>query len=415
MLLRDSLLLPPVKSAGSGLAPEVKVRVSIDERGRVVDVEVVSIRPASEYDEVFRESTIEELLSWRYAPAIEDGEPQATTLEWTVQYQANSDNVPINPARFLPPFLLVREDAEARHARLMSLPLEKKKEILLSYARIGEKYLDRSRRRQFETDRFVVVTDAESPESAGIVGRNLEVALGVVHRLLQPHIEPQPSRLKVLVYLYSRRSSFDAMRAELAGLVGSMATYYAPGLITYSLEVPSSEFLMSFLIHESCHAYSDHQLRRPGFPFPRWLEEGFAEYMGNSQVKKGQLLPGRTLKRKFVLNHFVPRVQVARTGAGWDLKRVQQALRKGEGLTLEELVSADRDIFYGDKSYLYYGTSWLFVHFLRHGEPEWAEESFPLLMLYLAEGYPARAALEAAYDADLEDLQGPFLKYVKSF
>ena len=62
VLLRDTPLRPPVEVAGTNLAPEVKVRVTVDERGRVSDVEVLSIQPESEYDEFFRRNTIEELL-----------------------------------------------------------------------------------------------------------------------------------------------------------------------------------------------------------------------------------------------------------------------------------------------------------------------------------------------------------------
>ena len=122
----------------------------------------------------------------------------------------------------------------------------------------------------------------------------------------------------------------------------------------------------------------------------------------------------RTLKRQFVLNHQIGVLRQT-TGAGWSLGRVQEALRKREGLTLEELVAADRDIFYGDRSHLYYGMSWLLVHFLRHGEPHWAEDNFPTLMLYLAEGYPARAAVETAYGRDLSSLEAPFLEYARKF
>lgn len=415
VLLRGSILLPPVETAGTGLAPEVGVKVDVDERGRITAVDVLSIDPSSEYDEVFRRHTTDELLWWRYAPAIVDGRPAAISLEWKVQYKAGQVTEGTISSSLLPLFLRARGDTEARHARLLSLPLDTQKEILRRYSRVAEKHIDGERRRQYETQRFVVVTDAEHPETAGIVARNLEVSLNVLGRLLQPDLEPQPSHIKLLVYIYAKRSAFDAMREELSAFPFGSAFYYAPGLIVYHLEVPSSDYFQSMLIHEASHAYSDHFLRRPGFTFPRWLEEGFAEYMGNSQVKKGQLLPGRTLKRQFVLNHFTSGARAQATGAGWDLQRVRQALIRREGLALEELVSADRDVFYGDRADLYYGTSWLFVHFLRHGEPGWEDGSFPRMMLYMAEGYPANAALEAAYGRPYRDLEEPFLAYVKKF
>ena len=415
VLLRSSLLQPPAESAGTGLAPEVGVRVDIDERGKVTAVDVRSIDPSSEHDEVFRRHTVDQLLQWRYAPAVVDGQPTATSLEWKVQYQAGKGSGKKSSHGFLPPFLFAQADAEARHARLLSLSLDKQKEVLLRYATVAEKHIDPQRRQRYETERFVVVTDAEHSETASIVARNLEVSLNALGQLLQPHLMPQPSRLKFLVYLYTKRNDFNAMRAELSGLALGLATYYAPGLIVYHLEVSSGEFLLSLLIHEASHAYSDRYLRRPGFSFPSWLEEGFAEYMGNSQIKKGKLLPGRTLKRRFVLNHRATGARVQATVAGWDLKRVRLALARGEGLTLPDLITADRDVFYGDRSFLYYGMSWLFVHFLRHGEPGWEDVNFAKMMLYMAEGYPAQAALEAAYGRGYRAFEAPFLDYVKSF
>ncbi|MEM7584971.1 MAG: energy transducer TonB [Acidobacteriota bacterium] len=416
VLLRSSILQPPVESAGTGLAPEVGVQVDIDERGRVTAVDVRSIKPSSELDEIFRQHTVDQLLQWRYAPAIVDGRPSATSLEWKVQYLAGEEvSSTSSPGGYIPPFLFAKADAEARHAQLLSLPLDKQKEILRRYVTVAEKYIDPQRRQKYETERFVVVTDAEHAETAGIVARNLEVSLSVVGQLLQPHLMPQPTHLKFIVYLYATRNAFSAMRRDLASLSLGEATYYAPGFIIYHLEVPSGEYLQSFLIHEASHAYSDRHVRRPGFSFPRWLEEGFAEYMGNSQIKKGKLLPGRTLKRRFVLNHYTSGARAQNTVAGWDLERVQRALARGEGLTLPELISADRDVFYGDRSNLYYGMSWLFVHYLRHGEPGWEDVNFAQMMLYMAEGYPAKAALETAYGRDTRDFEAPFLDYVKRF
>lgn len=413
VLLRETLLLTPVEATGTGLAPEVKVRVVIDERGRVTTAEVLSIEPSSELDEAFRRSTVAELLRWRYAPAIRDGQPVATRLEWTVQFRVRSEARSVSSTVLLPPEVLLEEEVSSRRQWLLSQPFAKQQELLLSYARVAEKHLDRARRQEFDTPRFKVVTDAENPEAAAIVGRNLEAATNIVHRLLEPHIEPQPARLKVLVYLYSHRVSFLAMRAELMSLGTGEATYYPPGFIIYHLELPS-EAMMSVLIHEATHAYSDRHLRRLFAPYPIWLEEGFAEYMGNSQIKKGELQPGRVLKKRYVLAH-VSGAHLSPTGSGLELEQIQRALRAGEGLSLREMMTDDRNVFYGERSGLYYGTAWLFVHFLRHGEPEWAEDSFPKLLLYLAEGYPTEAALEAAYGKDVSQLEEPFLAYLKKF
>lgn len=417
ILLRETQLLPPVATTGVDHAPEVKVRVAIDDRGKVSTVEVLSIKPTTEYDEVFRQHTIAELEQWRYGPAIENGQPVSETMEWIVQYKAPSSNsINAGPSKsLLPRFIAARRDAEARHQQVLSLPAEKRKEILLSYSQVAEKYLLEGRRQEFSSPRFVVVSDSDSPDLSRVVAHNLEAALNIIQQMTEQHVEPQPDDLKMVVYLYSQRTAFEAMRLDLARFAGDFATYYAPGLIAYYLERSSADYLLSFLIHEASHAYSDHHLRRAGFPFPYWFEEGFAEYMGNSQIKKGQLLPGKTLKRKFVLNHRASGAVNTTTVAGWDLQRVKQALRQGEALSLKEVVSAGRDIFYGDRSDLYYGMSWLLIHFLRHGEAEWQDRQFPTMMLYMAEGYPAAAAVETAYGQDLQGLEQRFLEYARKF
>src|SRR6185503_2573433 len=74
----------PEQTAGSGLAPEAAVKISIDARGAVTKVDVVSITPASEYDELFREALAGTIADWRFAPATENGKPVPSTLDWRV-------------------------------------------------------------------------------------------------------------------------------------------------------------------------------------------------------------------------------------------------------------------------------------------------------------------------------------------
>ena len=89
--LRSPLPWVPDELAGSGLTPEAAVRVSIDERGIVRKVEVLSIRPTTDYDEIVRQELVETLSRWRYAPERRDGVPEATTLEWRVRFPASAE------------------------------------------------------------------------------------------------------------------------------------------------------------------------------------------------------------------------------------------------------------------------------------------------------------------------------------
>lgn len=422
VLLRKSQLLPPVESAGSGLAPEVELQVTVDARGQVETVEVLSIKPPSELDDVFRRNTEKTVSRWRYAPAVENGEPVPVTLRWSVQYrQAPEASAASDEASLLPVSLFLREDANQRHARILGLPLGKRKEILLRYSGIAEQSLDAAYRRQTSTQRFVVVTDAEEPKTAEIVANNLEVTTNVTLGLLGDVVEPRTDELKVLVYLFRTQAALMKAQEALCLSAGyGVGTYLSPGLIVMSLEARSSDALLSDLIHESTHAYSDRFLRRAGFAMPLWMEEGLAEYMANSQIRKGHLEPGRLLRRKYVFihaNNGAPvGITAAHTDGGWNLARIKRAIAAGEGIPLAELVASDHNVFYGDRRNLFYGTSWLLAHFLRHGRPEWEEKKrFPELILYLAEGYPASLAVESVYGLSFEQLEEPFKTYVQKF
>ncbi|MEM1182112.1 MAG: energy transducer TonB [Acidobacteriota bacterium] len=415
LLLRKSPLLPPYKSAGSGLAPEVKLKVEVDRRGAVDSVEVVKVTPSTEYDEIFREHAIAEISTWRWAPAIEGGEAVPATLTWTVQFQVSEGSI-YGGDREIPRTLWLEQSFQRRD-HLHSLSRSKKEEILGRYAEVAERFLVEKNRRHYVSPRFVVVTDSENVDTAGIVAQNLEASFDAVSDLHHPNIEPLKHRLKTLVYLYSTRQAFESARTALLPLTQEKSTYYSPGLITYHLELPSSDFLLSFLIHEASHAYSDHHLRPPGVRFPRWFEEGLAEYMGNSTVKKGQLEVGTVRKRRYVfdMNHFSGGARLARTTAGTDLQTVKKKIRSGEGLTLRQMVDAGRAEFYGPDFPIHYGTAWLFVHYLRHGRSEWEDGRFSKLVLYISEGYSDEAAIREVYGHSLAELEKPFLDYVKTF
>ncbi len=145
------------------------------------------------------------------------------------------------------------------------------------------------------------------------------------------------------------------------------------------------------------------------------MEEGIAEYFGNSRIKKGQLLVGKTLRRKFVLIPYWGVVRAA-TEPGWALKNVKRALYEDREIHLADLIAAEHLTFYGEDRALFYPTAWLFVHFLRHGgDDQEANDRFASLALYLAEGYTSRQALETVYGTGLDELEERFIRYLKRF
>ncbi len=413
VLLRKAILLTPVEAAGTGLAPEVKVKVKIDPAGRVTDVSTLGITPASDFDELFAETTRQVISHWRYAPALNDGTPIATTLEWTVKFQARQAESQFESSgSWLPLATPDPGGAESRRARIVALPLEQRKTLLRRQAEVAEKYLDTALRQRAESPRFVVISDASEPKTAEITAGNLEAVYNIIQGLFGSRITPQPEPYKIVVYMFARRRAFDAMKADLDVLEWSAGFYNPAGLFAFHLEVASMESLFGIMMHEATHAWVDRHLVAPGSYLPRWLGEGFAEYLGNSELRKGQLVPGKTPKAKFVLVMGFGAVR-STPEPRLSLDNVKRKIRSGEGLSVHQLMTADADTFYGEQRSLYYPSAWLLVHFLRHGEASWADQEFPAFMLYVAEGYSAADVLSTVYGASPVEFEERFRTYVR--
>ena len=399
----------PEETAGSGLAPEAAVKISIDERGSVTKVEVVSITPSSEYDELFRRELVEKLSQWRYAPAVENGKPVASTLDWRLRFPARAPALPSVVDVTAP---LVGSDAEQRRSVVLALPQEQRRKLLAAQTATALRFLDPKRKQDASSPRFAVHADADDRKVAAVVANNLEAIFDALAQELLPGISLQPEPYKVQVVVYRDRTSYEQLMTELPVYEWSSGFYCPAGLIAFHLQQPSNDAVMSLLLHEATHAFLDRHVVRPGVALPRWLGEGFADYVGNSRIQDGHLQPGKTLRRTFEMQSGG--LRNVQTTAGGRLDEAKQALRQGQGLGVRAMLDASPQIFYGEKSSLYYASSWLLVHYLRDGAAGWAQARFPQLLLYLAEGYPQMAAFRSVYGAP-EAADADFRKYVKSF
>lgn len=409
VLLRDSLLLTPVETAGTGLAPEVDVRLTVDDRGRVLDVEVLSITPSSAYDDLFRRTVVEALESWRYAPARSDGEPVEATLRWTIQFREKAARSALRWRDRDPG----ADDGDRRMA-VFTLSAAEQEKRLRHLAGIADGQLDPEHRRRAESPRFVVTSDSPDEETAQVIAGNLEAVFGLLDETFGPVMALQPVDYKLMGYAFWDRSSFRGISGSLGRPEWSNGLYAPPGLFAFHLETGTTDALLGMLIHEAVHAYVDRHLVRPGLRLPPWLNEGLAEYFGMSEIRKGRLTPGSIREGKYAIHQRLGGAYRRKTEAGWSLNRAQRAVRTGEATSPGELLSMEAEAFYGEEFSMHYALSWLLVHYLRHGEPGWAADEFPALLLYLAEGYPAGGALEAVYGTSPADLAEPFREYVAS-
>ncbi|HEV8239996.1 MAG TPA: hypothetical protein VGS57_11560 [Thermoanaerobaculia bacterium] len=399
----------PEATAGSGLAPEAAVKISIDERGAVTKVDVVSIAPASEFDELFRQELEDKISLWRFAPAQRDGRAEASMLDWRVRFPSRPAGLPMTVDVTAP---LVGSDAEQRRAVVLALPLEQRRKLLAAQTATALRFLDAKRKTEASSPRFVVHTDTDDRKVAAVVANNLEAIFDALAQELLPGISLQPEVYKVQVVVFRDRASYESLIRDLPAYEWSTGFYSPVGLIAFHLEQESNDAVMNVLLHEATHAFMDRHVVRPGVALPRWLGEGFADYVGNSRIQNGRLQPGKTLTRLFEMQSGG--VFIVQTTAGGRLDEAKQALRYGKGLGVRTMLEASPQIFYGEKSTLYYASAWLLVHYLRDGGAGWAQGRFPQLVLYLAEGYPQTAAFRSVYGAP-EAADAEFRKYVKSF
>ena len=71
--IRTPTPLYPTSAAGSGLRPEVQVRMTIGRLGAVENLEIDGIEPSSIHDQAFLDEIRFTLPLWRFAPALVDG------------------------------------------------------------------------------------------------------------------------------------------------------------------------------------------------------------------------------------------------------------------------------------------------------------------------------------------------------
>lgn len=407
----------PLETAGTGLAPEVSVRVTIDTTGKVTDVEVLGITPSSEYDGLFRETTEGTLRRWRYAPRLSDGKAVEAKLAWTIAYPSREEGTdPRAPApSVLPrrtPAALESNSFERRQRTLLTMDAERRAKNLQQCAERAARSLDESRMRKATTPRFIVYSDAPDERVAEIAAGNLEATFNILDTLLGQRLAPQAEPFRIVCFVYASESGFDRLRQSLIGREWAVGFYYPVGLLAFHMELPSNEALVSTLLHEATHAYLDRYVARPGVVLPVWFHEGLAEYVGNSEVKKGELIPGKV--RRFDIYRGPWGSRQWFSGPRVELDEIKSAVKRGERPGLADVIGASGETFYGENPRSFYMMAWLIVHFLRHGEESWASERFPALALYLAEGFDAEAALREVY-GDPSELARRFQDYVRRF
>jgi len=417
--IRSYQLFSPPELAGTGIAPEVEIRVKVDVHGAVAQVDVLTIEPSSRFDQFLQLQVARNVGAWRFGPARdEEGNAVASTLTWRMKFQGRErggtgERFRLDRNRF-DPQLDALVSAGALPMAAAPPPLAEQARILNRTIEAAEQYVDPEHRQRRQTERFILVSDAEDETTVDVLAANMEAVLQTFRGLFDPHIEPLPPRFRIVVYLYRREAQLNRLQLELSGRSVGAGFYYSPGLLAFHQEVADSDQLLHTMLHEAFHSFSDTYLTGPGSDLPRWAEEGLAEYFGNSKIERGRLIPGKMDRGRYAIVHGRRGATRLRSLAQWNLDEARSALQGGQAPSIAQLLEATEDTFYGERIRHYYGFSWLFVHFLHHGREEWETgQTFARMLLYLAEGYVSEDALAALFGTTPEELQPEFDQYVR--
>jgi hypothetical protein len=415
VILQMPQLFTPIETAGTGLAPAVSVRLVVSPSGAVSSLEVASIVPSTDYDVLFERAVLDSASDWRFAPALENGTPVERALEWQLEFRPATSNAMSNGRLAPSPTSLVR-DEEREFARLMkvfTLPIAMQKAHLNHLVSLAENPLEQRTRRALTDRSIVVVTDHPDKNAIGAAMSTVQAASRIAVEVFGQDIPLDEPTMPLFVYVYRSRAQYQRFIASVDGIVESSGVFCPPGLIAIHAEHFSSESIVANLIHETVHAAMYRRIVKPGQVMPRWISEGLADYLANSKIKKGVLYPGEYAATEVYRNQA--RLWRGRSIARMGLEQVRRTIRRGDALSVESIVSADRETFYGANIGLYYDQAWLLVHYLRHGHPQWRSGQFKDLLLYMAEGYRSDDALMAVYGVEPADLETGYREHVKQF
>jgi hypothetical protein len=410
----------PLESAGTGLKPLVRLKLSVDVHGKVTRAEVTSIEPTSELDDAFRAAASEGLSLWRFAPGEKDGAPVPSEITVAVKF-IPSDEAPATAIPGLPASVsTASSDASFEslrydyRARVLAMSRGQRRAIADRIAETAETFIRKDKRAVARDDWFEVVTDFGGQKQADGLLQNVEATFAAIVKVFGNRVPPRPREDRLRVYVFETKAQYDQFAAKNIPFEWSAGFYAPAGLLAFHTQHPTLGYLRAVLFHETTHAYVDRHLTRQGTLMPRWLDEGFAEYIGNSDVKDGQLLLGSHKQRKESTAYGFATI-FWQSASRATSETAQRAQRQKRALTLSQIVGAGIETFYGKDYDLYYAQGWLAVHFLRHGRPSWAESEFPRFLLYVAEGYAPVDAMRVCYGATPESLETEYQRYVKAF
>ena len=233
-------------------------------------------------------------------------------------------------------------------------------------ASIAETLIKKERRAAAADDWFEVVTDLGGQKQADAILNNSGATYAALYDLLGERVPPRPRDGRIRIYAFETNAQYQTFATKVSPFEWTGGIYCAVGVLAFHSQHARPSFMLAAMLHETTHAFVDRHLVRRGVELPRWLDEGLAEYVANSDIKNKKLVPGGHEKRKEIamsLDGVVFWQSPSRARS----EDAQRAQRQKRALSFDEIVSAGTERFYGKDRDLFYAQGWLAVHFLRHG------------------------------------------------
>ncbi len=209
---------------------------------------------------------------------------------------------------------------------------------------------------EHESKHFRIYTK-QIPLSAEKIGLVAEEFFLAFQKTYGKQLNYQGLRNIIEIFFFGKREEFDnyyenRFHKELP----NNAAYYNPvngKIVLYWTNLPQSK---QTLYHEMTHMIWDQALGAYNPAWSFWLNEGFATYIEQCSIQNGEIVPAEfnieirdLIKKAYEDRNFIP---------------------------LEELCRSSHEDFQGERNYLYYYESYLFVFFLLHAEEGKYEKSF---------------------------------------
>ncbi len=284
--------------------------------------------------------------------------------------------------------------------------------------RFADALIDPRYRQSSSTEHFLVISDSHERTAVAILAKDFEAVFAVLRAILpiSPDTSASDGGNKVRAYVFWSAAQYE----EFAAFLGEKARrtvgayFEGPGILAFDVETYAEPLARSVMLHECTHAFLHHCVKSENFAIPSWFDEGLAEYVGLSDVKKGKILLGSypdttPIRIPPVVNTFIPSIAFERLSAA------RRALReKPETVTFDYLLRTEvGSIEDQEAANEFYGMSWLLVDFLRDGQPSWPGGPFRAFVRDLFGGRPVREALETAYGLPPSRLEQGWREHIR--